>query len=241
MADASVGERFWAKVDKSAGAGGCWIWQGHIENNRGRFTNDDGRLVTVSYFAYEMAHGEVPRGNVLSFVCGTPLCVNPSHLVLISRKQISSDRVATTFWSRVQKAGPDDCWIWKGAIGPSGYGRIRYGGRREISHRVSYIITKGPVPAGMFVCHTCDNRRCVNPAHLWLGTHADNQSDMRLKERGARGETVGGAKLTESDVRMILSRGHISRQECAAMARRLGVATATIRDVVHRRTWRHVG
>lgn len=91
------------------------------------------------------------------------------------------------------------CWLWQGFVYPDvvlkngkvlrrGYGSLGYRGRGQRVHRVMWIISKGPIPAGLHVCHTCDVRRCVNPDHLWLGTNQQNITDMTLKGRGPCGE-----------------------------------------------------
>jgi len=85
------------------------------------------------------------------------------------------------FWSKVQKS--DGCWTWAGATWGRGYGAFKHEGRQVYAHRFAWEMAKGPIPAGLFVCHHCDNPLCVRPDHLFLGTHTDNMRDASRKGR----------------------------------------------------------
>lgn len=149
------------------------------------------------------------------------------------------------FWRRVQKT--DGCWLWTGGVHNGGYGFMRGAGGKNAqnvsAHRFSYELHKGKIPSRLVVMHSCDNRVCVNPDHLSVGTHKDNTRDMIEKGRGAnnplpfsRGEHNGKALLNEDKVRYIRA----STASHASLARELGVSDVCIYKIRKRQTWSHV-
>lgn len=146
------------------------------------------------------------------------------------------------FWSRVSKSEPDKCWLWKRGTFTFGYGQFHLKRWPMTAHRVAWMIAnKCNVPEGMCVCHACDNPRCCNPSHLWLGTHADNANDTRQKQRhrGPAGESNSNSKLTDGIVREIRQEqsGGIANVK---LARRYKVCPSLISMIVNRKMWTHV-
>lgn len=143
--------------------------------------------------------------------------------------------LAERLWRRVV-VREDGCWIWTGYCHPTrGYGQIGRGGRSAgigETHRVAWEVTHGPIPKWMFVCHTCDNPPCCNPAHLFLGTPADNVADMLAKGRAARGARLPHTKLTSEQV--VEVRGlWASGWKQSAIARRFGVSQSHVSGIVN--------
>ena len=145
-------------------------------------------------------------------------------------------RLEERFWSKVDKGGPDECWLWQAATDGWGYGQIKVARKTRGAHRISYEITKGPIPDGMCVCHHCDNASCMNPNHLFLGTQQDNMSDKVQKGRAATGEHNGRAKLTDYEVRQIRASDKTQR----VLGLDFGVDQALIGRIKRRQIWTHI-
>lgn len=148
--------------------------------------------------------------------------------------------LAERFWSKVDRRGPDECWPWTGALNEHGYGVMRPEGRRSgptvKAHRVSMQLD-GRDPGGAFVLHSCDNPICVNPAHLRAGTHLDNCGDAVKRDRVAFGERRPQSKLTEQQVREILSR-RASGETYKSIAADYPVSVGAIGHICRGSTWR---
>jgi hypothetical protein len=160
---------------------------------------------------------------------------------LLARSPLSCVTPQGRFAAQVvrRSADPDACWEWTGAENNKGYGIIVVRGRRWSTHRYSWFIHKGPIPDGMQVCHTCDNPPCVNPDHLFLGTHAENLQDASRKGRMHPGSRHGMARLSEADVQWI-RRLHLMGESGTSIAGRFEVHPNTIYSVLKGQSWRHV-
>lgn len=136
----------------------------------------------------------------------------------------------------------DGCWDWSGATARNGYGVFQLGvGRREYAHRVAFQMFTGPIACGLVVRHRCDNRRCVRPDHLEVGTAKDNVRDMFERGRAhvTSGESHPNAKLTDDDVRDI-RRLAASGQTQRRIAHTFGVNPSAVSAIVRRARWAHV-
>lgn len=160
--------------------------------------------------------------------------------------------LAKRFWEKVDRRGPDECWLWIANTNASGYGTVVAARHSQLAHRIAWELENGSVPDGLCVLHRCDvnypvgdltNRRCVNPAHLWLGTVGDNTRDMVAKGRNyaprLSGESNPSSKLTEQDVRDIrsLAASGVSRR---AIAEKFGISYFHVFNVIRRETWKHI-
>lgn len=131
------------------------------------------------------------------------------------------------FWRKVdQSAGPDSCWPWRGVRAGHRYGQVTVNGRHDYAHRLSYELARGPIPEGMLIQHSCDNRPCVNPAHLSVGTVATNAQDMMVKGRHR-------TALKREEIEQVLAL-RAQRVPYAVLAPRFGRTVAGLSAMVNR-------
>ncbi len=138
------------------------------------------------------------------------------------------------------QAGGDACWDWQSAINPNGYGYFNVKKKMIRAHRFAYEAFVGEIPKQHDVCHRCDNRVCVNPYHLFVGTRAENMRDASVKGRIPRGDAHCHAKLTSvqvSEARVLRQQGILVK----ALASKYGVKFGTMADAISGRTWNHTG
>lgn len=145
------------------------------------------------------------------------------------------------FWSKVEVRGMDECWTWVANTTPTGYGMFWFKGKMRRAHRVAWILTNGPIPDGLCVCHRCDNPGCMNPQHLFLATQEGNIQDRVQKGRSARprGEEINTAKITAKqavEIRRRTDEGEVP----ARIAEDYPISRRMVAAIKNRENWRHV-
>lgn len=218
-----VRDRFWGRVEQGDG---CWPFPGPL-NNRGKPLFEVARSpkrvrVVAQRFAYEDRIGPLGTEQVAN-TCGADRCVRPDHLTVggWSARPDFAERRAEQFWQRVRR-GPDECWPWTDT---DDHRNTSLGGKVMGVHVLAWTLTHGD-SGDMFVCHRCDNPPCCNPAHLFLGTPAENSADMAGKGRARTGQRRRA--LTDEqvrEVRRLYAAGEKSTHELAPM---FGVSAMTV-------------
>lgn len=193
-----------------------------------------------------VAYRENRRPQITCKQCGKTFRVFPARLksndVMFcsvfcnakNKKRTSEER----FFSFVNKT--PSCWEWTGGQHKFGYGVMTNNSyKTTLAHRISWIIHNGPIPPGMSVLHSCDNPKCVNPQHLFIGSQKDNISDMVSKGRHCHGESARFSKLSDEKVKFIRE-ANLYGFTLSQIAKQFHVDIETIRMAIKRQTWKHV-
>lgn len=140
-------------------------------------------------------------------------------------------------WAYIQRIS-DGCWPWTGYVNRDGYGR--FGKNYTLAHRAVWELVNGPIPAGAVIRHSCDNPLCCNPDHLLSGSHADNTADKCARNRQAKGESNGQAKLSAEAV-LAIRKEYVPRVVMQKdLARRYGVSESMVQKIVLGKYWKHL-
>lgn len=222
------GAKFFEKVEKTDG---CWYWLGALSPNRqGVFRQNSGKTIPAHRWTYIRFIGPVPPKIRVLNSCGVSHCVNPRHLFLGTPENMLK---------RKSSPGSNGCIEWAGHTLRGGYGVVGIAGKNMLVHRLAYELVHGPIDPAICVLHRCDNPRCINADHLFLGTKTDNNADRTAKDRQARGERLPVARFTECDV-LSMRALHATGKTVAAIARLFNAPHNTIRSIIIRRTWKHI-
>lgn len=225
---------------------GCWLTDLLTLKNGHTQINVEGKMKATHRVAYEIYKGEIPDGMYVLRTCKNPGCINPEHLFLDSSHTATREYEIKPINERLEShiITKDGCWLTNLALS-HGYPVLRKTspggkGKNLMASRLMYEAHHGQIPEGMLVCHSCDNPTCVNPEHLFLGTHKDNTQDMLRKNREARGDKLPQTKLTSEqvkEIKLLLAEGSLNNGKIGKL---FGVTSTTIWDIKNGITWKHI-
>lgn len=207
----------------------CWIWIGATSGNSA-VTTIKGKTASVKKILYTDFNRISMYSGYLHSSCHNKKCVNPQHL-------LSRDQYFMTFFEINAVSG---CWEWLGKK-RGGYGMFSADHKNHLAHRLMYVKYNGNIPENKNVCHKCDNPSCVNPQHLWLGTHQENMTDMITKKRDKKsyGSANHLATITEKEAREIKIK-HKEGMNMREIHRALNISYRVIQHICAGESWKHI-
>lgn len=230
----TIGEKFWESIEKT---NTCWNWTRLLDKKKKPVIRTHTHEYSARRVALELSGISLDPTIATFSTCRNNLCVNPDHIAYGTE---------ALFWAKVQKLSEENgCWVWIACQDKDMYGKFTYheNGKKihDRAHIYSWQLYTGrPVPPGLKVCHHCDHPYCVNPLHLFIGTHQDNEDDKDQKGRRPCGEDVWHlVKTTEEQVKQMreLHRNGVSVQQLSQM---FGLSKNAIYDICAGKTWKHV-
>lgn len=147
-------------------------------------------------------------------------------------------RMPARFWAHAI-SDKNGCLLWTAARNAGGYGIFGFNGSTQLAHRVAWQLINGPIPNGMYVCHRCDIRHCIEPSHLWLGTHTDNIRDMEAKGRGRHPFGVGHGS-TKATPAQVLAVFRAKRGQVPKVAKAVGIRYSAAKKIRAGKIWAHL-
>jgi hypothetical protein len=202
-----------------------------------------------------IAYQNSKRVSKMCSICGKEFLTRGKKVTTCSRKCASTianktwwanrlnsqEYIDKCLWSKINKAGEDDCWEWQGHRDLKGYGTLIFFGKRVLAHRVICKLTHEDFDEGLLACHKCDNPPCCNPNHLYPGTYKDNSNDKHQRGRAniSKGENNGRAKITAAQVIELrnLFAGGMTK---GALATKYGLTWSTVDKIVKNQLWKEV-
>ena len=235
----------------------CRVWTGikRSASDNTPIINYSKIRMSVARILWEITNGKVLVAGPVQHLCGNGLCINLSHVHFpkkIVTQTILLDDVMKTEHQLKMKNGSTEtqgnldtpCWIWNGSLRHRGYGQYTLCGKQIGAHCASHLVYNGPITKGMIVCHKCTNKGCVNPAHVELGTHKDNNTRDKIRDNTLlTGESHPNSKINEDVAKKIIKVLN-KREETGAsvqnIANHFNVAYTIIYSILNGKTWKHL-